>query len=134
MFLCTGNACRSPMAEGFGRAYLPDTYTVHSAGVRPIGVDERTRRVMEEIGIDIGDQQSHSLDQVPSDPTLVISLSEPAAREASRVFDSGTPLEQWKVQDPYGARGSMERQLEQFRTVRDTIKQKMTSRWPAYFD
>ncbi|HAZ59936.1 MAG TPA: hypothetical protein DCY89_00010 [Gammaproteobacteria bacterium] len=46
LFLCTGNACRSQMAEGWGRELLGDRFTVHSAGIRPHGVDPRTVAVM----------------------------------------------------------------------------------------
>ncbi len=133
LFVCTGNACRSPMAEGFGRYGLPDSYDVYSAGARPIGVDERAIRVMDEIGIDLRDQTSSSIEDVPVKPELVIVMSRPAARRVEDLLPKEVTRERWKIRDPYGASGTLEEQLETFRGVRLSIKQKMSEKWPGLF-
>lgn len=64
LFLCTGNSCRSQMAEGWGRALKGDTLESYSAGVRPKGVDPLAVSVMAEVGIDIAGQASKSLEDL----------------------------------------------------------------------
>src|SRR5687768_5913099 len=66
LFLCTGNSCRSQMAEGFARKFAPEGVEIHSAGVSPIGVNRRAIRVMEEAGIDISKQWSKDVSKVPA--------------------------------------------------------------------
>src|SRR5690554_253383 len=61
-FLCTGNSCRSQMAEGFGRKYLGDKYDIHSAGIEAHGVNPNAVKVMKEVGIDISNQKSKTID------------------------------------------------------------------------
>jgi arsenate reductase len=53
LFLCTGNACRSQMAEGWGRELLGDSWEVRSAGTEPAGLDPRATAVMAEVGVDL---------------------------------------------------------------------------------
>lgn len=61
-FLCTGNSCRSQMAEGFGRKYLGEKYAVHSAGIEAHGVNPKAVKVMKEVGVDIANQESKTID------------------------------------------------------------------------
>jgi len=122
------------MAEGFGRTRFPDTFNVFSAGVRPIGVDERAMIVMDELDIDISDQSSDSIESVPNDPDRAVVMSDPAARLAARHVDDAVQMVRWTIHDPYGARGSREEQLKEFREVRDTIQEKLSKKWPSYFD
>lgn len=61
LFLCTGNSCRSQMAEAFLRKYAGDRYEVYSAGLEAQGIAPKTIKVMKEIGIDLSSQQSKSL-------------------------------------------------------------------------
>ena len=64
LYLCTGNSCRSQMAEAFTRHLKGDRIEAHSAGVAPKGIDPRAIKAMSEAGIDMGNQGSKSLDQV----------------------------------------------------------------------
>jgi arsenate reductase len=64
LFLCTGNACRSQMAEGWARALLASEVDVHSAGLKPGGVDARAAAVMAECAVDISAQRSKHLDEL----------------------------------------------------------------------
>jgi len=68
VFLCTGNSCRSQMAEGFARAMKGDSIEAHSAGLRAKGLDPRAVRAMAEAGVDISGQTSNALP--PEDPAL----------------------------------------------------------------
>ena len=62
MFLCTGNSCRSQMAEGFARELGKGILEPYSAGLAPQGINEKAVRVMKEIGIDISSQKSQPID------------------------------------------------------------------------
>jgi arsenate reductase len=64
MFLCTGNSCRSQMAEGWARALKPDTMEPYSAGVEPHGMNPHAVRAMAEAGVDIAGQRSKHVDEV----------------------------------------------------------------------
>jgi len=64
LFLCTGNSCRSQMAEEWTRYLRGDVVEPHSAGVKPHGVDQRAIKAMAEVGIDISGQESKSVDEV----------------------------------------------------------------------
>lgn len=63
LFLCTGNSCRSQIAEGWTRELWGETMEVFSAGVEPKGIDPRAVQVMDEVGVDILGQRSKSLDE-----------------------------------------------------------------------
>ncbi|HZK79737.1 MAG TPA: arsenate reductase ArsC, partial [Humisphaera sp.] len=64
LFLCTGNSCRSQMAEGWATVLKSDTIEAHSAGVQPHGMNQRAVRVMAEAGVDIGGQWSKHVDEL----------------------------------------------------------------------
>ena len=64
LFLCTGNSCRSQMAEGFARHLIGNTVTAFSAGIEVKGLDPYAVRVMQEAGIDISGQHSKTIDEV----------------------------------------------------------------------
>ncbi|MDZ7641525.1 MAG: arsenate reductase ArsC [Desulfurivibrio sp.] len=65
LFLCTGNSCRSQMAEGWGRQLLGDDFAVYSAGIARHGMNPQAVKVMAEAGVDISDQYSKTLEQLP---------------------------------------------------------------------
>ena len=126
MFLCTGNSCRSQMAEGFARELGKGILDPYSAGVSPQGVNERAVRVMKEIGIDISRQQSKQIDrELLNNMDVIITLCDNAARSCP-----WTPPEirliHWPLDDPAKAAGSEEEVMNEFRRVRDEIKVRIT--------
>lgn len=125
MFLCTGNSCRSQMAEGLARHFGKGIVEPYSAGLIPAGVNPYAVRVMEEIGIDISGQQSKSIDEeLLSEMDIIITLCGNA--EASCPM---TPPEikrlHWPIDDPVGTAGTGEEILKEFRRARDEIKTKI---------
>jgi len=126
LFLCTGNSCRSQMAEGLLRERGAAGIESLSAGARPSGsVHPLAVRVMNELGIDISGQRSKSIEEfVPpagEAPDLVISVCDNAARQCP-VFP-GRDVERlhWPFSDPADCTGSEEEQLVIFRRVRNEI-------------
>lgn len=65
LFLCTGNSCRSQMAEGFAHRYLGNLFNVYSAGTQKHGMNSRALKVMKEVGIDLSSQYSKTTDELP---------------------------------------------------------------------
>ena len=125
MFLCTGNSCRSQMAEGFARRYGGDALEVYSAGLIPAGVNENAAKVMAEMGIDISRQTSKAIDrELLNSMDLIITLCGHAES-----LCPATPPEikrlHWPVDDPVGTRGSEEKVLAEFRRARDEIMGKV---------
>ena len=113
LFVCLGNSCRSQMAEGFARAYGQGVWEVESAGLMPATiVAPLTRQVMEEKGIDLGDQFPKPLDWVhPETCDLVVNMCGCALPEAI-----SAPVRDWNVDDPIG------RSEKVYRKVRDQIE------------
>ena len=128
LILCTGNSCRSQMAEGFWRHHAGDEWDVSSAGVSPIGLNPAAVEVMAEVGIDISEQTSKSLDQFVTQPfDLVVTVCANADRN-SPVFPNASRREHWPFDDPAGAFGTHDERLREFRRVRDEIDQAMRER------
>ena len=125
LFLCTGNSCRSQMAEGLARQLGRGRIEPYSAGLLPAGVNKRAIAVMRELGIDISRQTSKAIDEsVLRRMDLVITLCDNAAEACP-----WTPPElkrlHWPVKDPVGTRGTEEEILSEFRRARDEIKGKI---------
>ena len=122
LFLCTGNSARSQMAEAFLRKYAGDEYEVHSAGIRPLGIDPHTIRVMEEVGISLEGHGSKSVDEYIGkiDFNYLITLC-PDAEKQCPVFPDATESIHWDLEDPVGQLGTEEEKLQKFREVRDKI-------------
>jgi arsenate reductase len=122
LFLCTGNSCRSQMAEGFGRACAPPGYTVASAGLNPKGyIHPRAIIAMQEAGIDIRSQAPKTFDfSKVGDYDLVVTLCGDA-EERCPALPSGVSRTHWPLPDPAKASGSTEEIMETFRRVRDEI-------------
>jgi arsenate reductase len=120
LFLCTGNACRSQMAEGLARRVLPPGMGIFSAGTHPTTVDPRAIEVMRELDIDISAQRSKSIAEIPLDAVAhVVTLCDDA-QERCRVA-LGASREHWPLPDPARAQGSHADVLQTFRAVRDEI-------------
>ena len=122
LFLCTGNACRSQMAEGWARHLKPDRIEAYSAGIAPIGLDSRAVRVMAEADVDISDQHSKHLETFRGeDLDYVVTLCD-SAHAACPVFPAKCKVIHRGFEDPYFAQGDEEAVLSTFRRVRDEIK------------
>jgi arsenate reductase len=121
LFLCTHNSARSQMAEGMLRAWGGGAWQAYSAGVEASFVRLEAIEVMEEIGIDINDQQSKSLDRYVGEPwDYVIPACEEGAAACPMIPGSHV-VERWQFDDPAAATGSDAERLEVFRRVRDEI-------------
>ncbi|SEQ95021.1 arsenate reductase (thioredoxin) [Piscibacillus halophilus] len=124
-FLCTGNSCRSQMAEGLGKEILGDEWDVHSAGIEAHGLNPKAVEMMNEIGIDISDQESSIIDpEILNNTQLVITLCGDA-RENCPVLPKGVKSEHWGLVDPAKAEGTEEEVNQVFRDVRDEIKNRL---------
>jgi arsenate reductase len=122
LFLCTGNSCRSQIAEGWARHLKANIIEAYSAGIRPIGVNSRAIKVMGEAGVDISMQKSQHLDEFSEiDFDYVITLCDNAT-ENCPVFTGKAKVFPRPFEDPYFASGSEEDIMETFRTVRNDIR------------
>jgi len=121
LFLCTGNSCRSQMAEGFLRQLAGDRFEVFSAGTKPVGVNPDAIAVMKEIGVDISQQSSKGVaGLVGSYFPYVITVCD-KAKESCPIFPGVYQRLHWSFEDPASARGTEEERLAVFRRVRDEI-------------
>ena len=122
LFLCTGNSCRSQMAEGFLHHLGAEYFDVFSAGVMPIGVNSLAVEVMSEVGINIGSQSSKSIKEFLSQKfDYVITLCA-SAKGACPVFPGKCKRLHWNLDDPAQASGSDEKRIIVFRRIREQIK------------
>ena len=125
MFLCTGNSCRSQMAEGFARELGKGMIEPHSAGLIAAGVNPRAIAVMKEAGIDISRQKSEEINEdLLRTMDIVITLCGNA--EESCPY---TPPEikriHWPIKDPVGTIGTEEEIMKEFRRARDEIRNRV---------
>lgn len=122
LILCTGNSCRSQLAEALWRHEAGDRYEVASAGTAPKGVHPLTLRVLEEAGISTAGLRSKHVRDVDSrDFDLVITVCD-SARESCPVLSGSFEREHWPFEDPAAATGSEVEVLPLFRRVRDAIR------------
>lgn len=124
LILCTGNSCRSHLAEGLLRASAGDLFEVHSAGSKPAGyVHPLAIRVMREIGIDISGHRSKSMNEFLQTPIETVITVCGNADQACPVFPGQVNRHHWPFDDPAHATGPEAEQLAVFRRVRDEIRQ-----------
>ena len=122
LFLCTGNSCRSQMAEGLLRSLAGARFEVHSAGTRPQGVNPRAVYAMRELGIDIETQSSDHVDSyLRTGVDTVITVCDHAA-ENCPTFPERVRRIHWSFDDPAKATGTEAERMEVFRRVRDEIR------------
>jgi arsenate reductase len=125
LFLCTGNSCRSQMAEGWARALAGDNITVQSAGIEAHGKNPRAIAVMADAGQDISQQESTRVGTamlVAAD--LVVTVCG-HADEHYPLLPAGTRKEHWPLDDPAKATGSEAEIMAVFRASRDEIRQRV---------
>lgn len=123
LILCTGNSCRSHLAEGILRNALGESFRVESAGSKPAGyVHPLAIKVMNEIGIDISAHHSKHLDAFLDDRVETVITVCGNADQVCPVFPGQVNRHHWGFDDPAHATGSEEEQLAVFRRVRDEIR------------
>lgn len=123
LILCTGNSCRSHLAEGFLRAAAGDVLDVQSAGSKPAGyVHPMAIKVMQEVGIDISKHTSKHLNEFLNRKVETVITVCGNADQACPIFPGQANRHHWGFYDPAKAEGSEEEILKVFRQVRDEIK------------
>ncbi len=123
LVLCTGNSCRSQIAEGYLRHFARDNAGVYSAGVETHGVNPRAIAVMQEDGIDISGHTSNNVTEYSGlDFDYVITVCD-NAKERCPVFPPGALQIHQNFPDPAKATGSEEEITASFRKVRNMIKE-----------
>ncbi len=124
-FLCTGNSCRSQMAEGFAKQYLSGEWQVYSAGIEAHGVSPKAIQAMKEIGIDISNQTSDVIDRdLLNKSDLVVTL----CGHANDVCPATPPDKErvyWGFDDPAQAEGTEDEKWTVFLSVRDEIGERI---------
>ena len=122
LILCTGNSCRSHLAEGILKAELGENFDVQSAGSKPAGyVHPLAVKVMGEMGIDISQHRSKHLNEFVERPIETVITVCGNADQACPIFPGQMNRHHWPFYDPAHAEGSEEQKLQVFRTVRDEI-------------
>jgi arsenate reductase len=123
LVLCTGNSCRSQMAEGYLHFFAGDQAMIRSAGIETHGVNPRAVAVMREDGIDISRHTSNHVDEYSSiDFDYVITVCDHAAGRCP-IFPGKAARFHHNFPDPAKAKGSDEQIAKAFRSTRDEIKQ-----------
>ncbi len=123
LILCTGNSCRSHLAEGVLRAAAVEVLEVQSAGSNPAGyVHPLAVRVMNEIGIDISGHHSKHLNEFLQRPVETVITVCGNADQACPVFPGQVNRYHWPFDDPAKAEGTEEEKLAVFRRVRDEMR------------
>ncbi|WP_285009391.1 arsenate reductase ArsC [Pedobacter faecalis] len=122
LVLCTGNSCRSQLAEGYLRHFAGDKAEIYSAGVETHGVNPRAVATMKEDGIDISGHTSNNMDEYRDiDFDFVITVCD-NAKERCPFFPSKAQKFHHNFPDPAKATGTEAEIMEQFRAVREQIK------------
>jgi arsenate reductase len=125
MFLCTGNSCRSQMAEGFARELGKGLIDPRSAGLMAAGLNARAVAVMREVGIDISSQRSKEVD-----PALIVSMDAVItlcenAEATCPATPRGVQRLHWPIRDPVGTIGTDDVVMREFRRARDEIAERV---------
>ncbi len=122
LVLCTGNSCRSQIAEGYLRHFAGDSAKIYSAGIETHGVNPKAIQVMAEDGIDISHHTSNNVDEyidIPFDYVITVCDN---ASENCPYFPGNVKRFHHNFPDPAKATGTANEIMEQFRQVRDMIK------------
>ncbi|WP_339749489.1 arsenate reductase ArsC [uncultured Rubinisphaera sp.] len=128
LILCTGNSCRSQMAEALWESLGNGAWESESAGSKPSGyVHPLAIKAMQELNIDISSHQSKSLEQFRDQNfDLVVTVCD-NAKESCPVFTGAQQTFHWPFDDPADATGTEEEQMVFFRRVRDEIQNKIST-------
>ncbi len=128
LILCTGNSCRSQIAEGWWRKLGGDKWDVFSAGSKPVGfVHPLAVEAMREVDVDLSAQSSKHVDEFAGQPfDLVITVCD-SAREACPTLPGAERTEHWLFDDPAAAAGTSGEVLVAFQQVCDQIRDRIAS-------
>lgn len=122
LVLCTGNSCRSQIAEGYLRYFAGDKAEIYSAGIETHGVNPKAIEIMKKDGIDISGHTSNNIDEYRGiDFDYVITVCD-NAKESCPYFPTSAVKFHYNFPDPAKATGTEEEVMEQFREVREMIR------------
>jgi len=125
MFLCTGNSCRSQMAEGWARALSSDEIEFKSAGIEAHGQNQRAIKVMDEVGIDISQQESIRVNgEMLEWADLLVTLCD-NAEEQCPIPGPHTIKVHLPLPDPAKMKGAEEDVMSEFRETREKVRQRV---------
>jgi arsenate reductase len=126
LFLCTGNSCRSQMAEGWLRHLAGDRFEAFSAGLEPHGLNPLAVAVMAEAGVDISDHTSDAIERYAAEPMDYFITVCDRARESCPLTPPGSAALHWSFDDPprLAREGGLsgEAELAVYRRVRDEVR------------
>ena len=127
LFLCTGNSARSQMAEALLRKYGGEFFEPYSAGLEPKGVNPLTIRVLDEVGIDISNQTSKSIEAYLGKLSFqyLVTVCDDADQNCPVGLPGINERIHWSFEDPARFEGTEEEKLTRFREVRDLIEEKI---------
>lgn len=125
LFLCTGNSCRSQMAEGWARQFAPSDWRIESAGLEAHGKNPRAIAVMAEAGVDIAQQESTRLTPEMLERADYLVTVCGHADEHCPVLPAGTRKAHWPLADPARASGNEQDIMQVFRATRDDIQHRV---------
>lgn len=125
LFLCTGNSCRSQMAEGWARQLGSDCLEVQSAGIEAHGKNPRAIAVMQEAGVDISGQESSRLTSAMLDWADLLVTVCGHADEHCPVLPPGKQKMHWPLEDPAKATGTEDEIMQKFRATRDDVERRV---------
>jgi arsenate reductase (thioredoxin) len=130
LFLCTSNSARSQMAEAFLRSYAGDRYEAYSAGLEPRAIHPLTRKVMDEIGLDISRQYPKPLKDYMGIVHFgyLITVCSEADEKCPTTFPGMGQRLRWDLEDPAQFAGTEEEKQNKFRDIRDQVGDKV-QRW-----
>ncbi|HEC74932.1 MAG TPA: arsenate reductase ArsC [Methylophaga aminisulfidivorans] len=125
MFLCTGNSCRSQMAEGWARAIAGDDVEVKSAGIEAHGQNQHAIQIMSEVGIDISQQESIRVNgEMLEWADLLVTLCD-NAEEQCPMLNPETVKVHLPLADPAKMKGSDVQVMDEFRETREKVRQRV---------
>lgn len=125
LFLCTGNSCRSQMAEGWARVLGGDHIIAQSAGIEPHGKNPRAIAAMKEAGVDISGQESTQVtDAMIKAADIVVTVCG-HADEHCPILPPGVKKIHWPLTDPAKATGTEAEVMAQFRATRDETRERV---------
>jgi arsenate reductase len=127
LFLCTHNAARSQMAQAFLRKYGGETFSAHSAGLKPTEIHPMTRKVMKEVGIDLAalGHESKDIYDAYLEPQVHLGYLITVCSNAEAncpIYPGVSERRYWPVQDPAAVEGSEEERMTAFREARDELE------------